>query len=295
MMSVSVIYWWYFLCAVAGFNVLAWFLSAVALKRRSHLWTPEEYSTRRALLFLSAVYVFGCAFRSAFPVYDIPRICVIDSWLSCVMIGRAVATVAEMSFVAQWALMLREISRATGSVIGKFSSAALVPLIAIAETCSWYSVLTTSNIGHVAEESIWGFAVALLVVSVATMLPRCTAARRSLLVACCVAGSIYVAYMFLVDVPMYWSRWIAQDIDGRHILSVAQGAHDASVHWVVSHRWQDWKNEVVWMSLYFSVAVWISLALVHTPAHETRLVIGQRRRTPARISLGLRAMAEPRI
>ncbi|HXC39286.1 MAG TPA: hypothetical protein VN667_10095, partial [Burkholderiales bacterium] len=34
---------------------------------------------------------------------------------------------------------------------------------------------------------------------------------------------------------------------------------------VVSHRWSDWKSEVTWMSLYFSVAVWLSIALVHAP------------------------------
>jgi hypothetical protein len=278
MMSGSVISWWYFLGAVAVFNITALFLSAVALKRRSDAWSPKEYSTRRALLLLSAVYVFGCAFRSAFPVYDIPRIGVVDSWLSSVMVGRTVATAAELCFVAQWALMLREISRAAGSVVGTITSAALVPLIAIAETCSWYSVLTTSNIGHVAEESIWGLSVALLVVSLATILPRSTAARRPLLLACCVAGSIYVAYMFLVDVPMYWSRWIADEVSGRHYMSIAQGAHDASVRWVVSHRWQDWKNEVVWMSLYFSVAVWISMALVHVPGPDMQIAAGQRGR-----------------
>jgi hypothetical protein len=287
MMSGGVIYWWYFLCAVAGFNVLALILSVRAFRRRSHIWSPEEYSTRRALLFLSAIYVFGCAFRSAFPVYDIPRICVVDSWLSTVIVGRAVATIAEMCFVAQWALLLREISRAAASALGKITSAILVPLIAIAETCSWYSVLTTSNIGHVAEESIWGICVALLVVSVVTILPRCTAARRSVLLACCVAGSIYVAYMFLVDVPLYWTRWIADEIGGRHALSLAQGVHDASVRWVVSHRWQDWKNEVVWMSLYFSVAVWISIALVHAPAAEMRIATGQRRRLASMAPLNL--------
>jgi hypothetical protein len=285
MMSVSVISWRYFLCAAAAFNILVLFLSAIALKRRSDTWSPKEYSTRRALFFLSAVYVFGCAFRSAFPVYDIPRIGVVDSWLSSVMVGRAVATVAELCFVAQWALMLREISRAAGSVLGTIASLALVPLIAIAETCSWYSVLTTSNIGHVAEESIWGLSVALLVVSLAAILPRCTAARRPVLLACCIAGSIYVAYMFLVDVPMYWSRWIADEVGGRHYMSLVQGAHDASARWVVSHRWQDWKNEVVWMSLYFSVAVWISIALVHAPALEAQVAAGRHKRLPSILPL----------
>jgi hypothetical protein len=44
---------------------------------------------------------------------------------------------------------------------------------------------------------------------------------------------------------------------------------------VVSHRWQDWQNEVAWMSLYFSVAVWLSIALVHAP-------VPARARGPAR-------------
>jgi hypothetical protein len=295
MMSVSVITWWYFLCAVAAFNIPLLIASAIAFRRRSHVLSPEAYSTRRWLLLLSAVYVFGCAYRSVFLVYDVPRICIVDSWLSSVMVGRTVATIAEMCFVAQWALMLRETSRAAGSVVGNITALALVPLIAIAETCSWYSVLTTSNIGHVAEESIWGFCVVLLVASLASIRPRSPAARRPLLLACCVVGSIYVAYMFLVDVPMYWSRWIADELGGRNYLSIAQGVHDVSARWVMSHRWQDWRNEVVWMSMYFSVAVWISIALVHAPVPETPVAAVQRKRVTSLGPLGIGPMADRRI
>ena len=53
-------------------------------------------------------------------------------------------------------------------------------------------------------------------------------------------------------------------------MSLAQGAADISGRWVVSHRWEDWRSEVTWMSLYFSVAVWISIALVHVPAPRPR-------------------------
>jgi hypothetical protein len=275
-MSVSVVSWWYFLCAVAAFNIPLLFVSAITLKRRVHGLSPEAYALRRWQLLLSAAYVFGCAFRSVYPVYDVPRICVVDSWLSSVLIGRSVATVAELCFVAQWALMLRETSRATSSVVGNVTSLALLPLIALAETCSWYSVLTTSNIGHVAEESIWGLCVGLLVASLFAIRARSAANRRPLLLACCVVGSIYVGYMFLVDVPMYWSRWIADELSGRSYMSIAQGAHDVSVHWVVSHRWQEWRNEVVWMSLYFSVAVWISIALVHAPVPESPIAASER-------------------
>src|SRR5258705_6634476 len=111
--------------------------------------------------------------------------------------------------------MLREISRATGSGVGSVTAKVVVPLIAIAEACSWYSVLTTSNLGHVLEESIWGLSAALLVVSLAAIWPRCGRARRPLLAAWCATGIAYVAFMFLVDVPMYWSRWLADEASGR--------------------------------------------------------------------------------
>jgi hypothetical protein len=272
---------------------MAWSLSAVALNRRQPLMSAEAYNARRLQLLLSAVYVFGCAFRSVLPVYDVPRICLFNSSLSSVIVGRSVATLAELCFVGQWALLLRETSRATGSAIGRLISFTLVPLIAVAETCSWYSVLTTSNLGHTAEESIWGLTAALLVVSVIVILPRSAPGRRSVLLAWCAAGMAYVAFMFLVDVPMYWSRWLADEAVGRHYMSIAQGALDISQHRVVSYRWQDWQNEIAWMSLYFSVAVWISISLIHAPASEPKAA-GERKLLRAGLSLGIPNLAKRR-
>jgi hypothetical protein len=274
----SVTSWWYFLCVVAALNLSAWVWSSAALERRRAAMPREAFAVRRTLLVFSALYVAGCAYRSVFLVYDVPRICLFDTWFSSVIVGRSVATVAELAFVAQWALMLRESSRVTGSVLGRAVSIALVPLIAVAETCSWYSVLTTSNLGHVAEETIWGLAVALLVASVVALLPRSSPARRPVLVVWCVAGLAYVAFMFTVDVPMYWSRWIADEAVGRHYMTIAQGLLDTSQRRVVSHRWEDWKNEVAWMSLYFSVAVWISISLIHAPALNAGVAV---KRKPA--------------
>lgn len=265
MMSEGVVFWWSSLCAVGALNILAWSMSAVALNRRRPIMAPDTYAVRRLQLQLSAIYVFGCAFRSVVPVFDVPRICLFNSWVSSVVVGRSVATCAELCFVAQWAVMLRETSRSTGSAVGRFASLAVVPLIAVAEICSWYSVLSTSNLGHVAEESIWGLSAALLVISMITIWPRCTASLRPVLLAWCIAGAAYVAFMFLVDVPTYWSRWLASEASGGHYLSMVQGAHDVAHRRVVSYRWEDWRSEMVWMSLYFSVAVWLSIALIHAP------------------------------
>jgi hypothetical protein len=210
--------------------------------------------------------VLGCAYRSVFPVFDVQRLCLFDSWLSSVIVGRSVATFAELCFAAQWALFLRGMAQATGSAGGIRVSRMIVPMIVVAEICSWYAVLTTSNLGHVFEESIWGLSALLLVASFAAVWPRCSRELRTLLALACMIGLGYVAYMFQVDVPMYWARWMHDEYHGRQYFSVAQGLADASGRWVVSHRWADWESEFVWMSLYFSVAVWLSIGLMHVPA-----------------------------
>ena len=71
--------------------------------------------------------------------------------------------------------------------------------------------------------------------------------------------------MGLVDVPMYWARWVADEGLGRSYLPVLQGVVDVSQRWVVSHDWAKWRSEVVWMTAYFSVAVWFSVSLALAP------------------------------
>jgi hypothetical protein len=278
MMSVSVISWWSMLCVVSALNVGLWSLAAVSLARRRLPMSSDTYALRRLQLMLSAVYVFGCAFRAAVPVYDIPRICMIDSWVSNVMLGRSVATVAELCFVAQWVLMLRQAARATRSRFAAAASLTVLPLIVLAEICSWYSVLTTSNLGHIAEESIWGLSAGLMVASMVVIVPQFTLTLRRLFNVACIVGIAYVTYMFLVDVPLYWSRWMLDERGVHHYLSIAQGLVDVRSRWIVSYSWADWKNEVIWKSLYFSVAVWLSILLVHAPIARIRPVAETRRR-----------------
>jgi hypothetical protein len=269
-MSVGVSSWWACLCGVGCLNVLAWALTAATLRRRRSGMSLETYAACRVQLVLSAAYVFGCAFRSALPVYDIPRVCLVNIWLSSVIVGRTVATIAELCFVAQWALMLHLVADATGSLFTRRVALLIVPLIAIAELCSWYAVLTTTNLGHVGEESIWGVSAALMMVGMICALPRSPERLRPLILCSCVAGLVYVTYMFGVDVPRYWVRWSAEQASGHHTLSLLQGMLDVSERRVVSYRWQTWQGEITWMTLYFSVAVWISISLIHVAARQAR-------------------------
>lgn len=263
--------WWALLRGVAAFNVLAWLVAASWIWRMRTSVPADVQRHRRWQLALSAGYVFGCAWRCLLPVYDVPRLVLVDSFWSSVIVGRSVATVAELCFAAQWALLLRAASHGAGSAAGLAVSRTVLPLIAVAELFSWYSVLTTSNAGHVVEETLWGLGAALLAASLALVWPQVDRAHRPLLALWASAALLYAVYMFGVDVPMYWTRWLADADSGRATLGVVEGFVDASTRWVVSHHWEDWRGEVVWMTAYFSLGVWTSIALVSTPALRGRL------------------------
>jgi len=264
---VETLTWWAVLSTVALANVLAWALSVRVLRPRLSLSSNDTFDRdfRRLQLLLSAGYVAGCAWRSVLPVFDVPRLVLVDSWLSSVIVGRSVATVAELCFAAQWALLLRAMAQWGHSPAVRFVSRLIVPLIVAAEICSWHAVLTTANLGHVIEESLWGLCAVLVVAGLLWTLPRLHGRLRLFALGCSAAGLAYALYMFGVDVPMYWARWLADEAQGRVYLGLAQGVADASSRWVVSHDWAHWRSEVVWMSAYFSVAVWFSIGLAHAP------------------------------
>ncbi len=260
--SRAVVWWHAMLCAIAALNVVVWSLSAFAVTHAQAVNHAAAAASHLQLL-LCAAYVFGCAFRSVLPVYDIPRVVLVDSPLSSVIIGRSVATVAELCFAAQWALILHRMALLSDSLPVRTASLVIVPLIVVAEGCSWYAVLTTAQRAHALENSIWGISAALVVASLLVVEPHRVAGLYLPMIAWCVGGAAYVAFIFLFDVPAYWSRWRADRTNGHHDLSIAQGVIDAWRRRVVSHRWELWKNEILWMSLYFTLGVWSSISLVY--------------------------------
>jgi len=248
--------WHALLRANAALSLALLFATADAIAHHHHA------DDGRLQLALSALYVFGCVFRSLLPVYDGPRIVLVDSPLSSVMLGRSVATVAELCFASQWALMLHTVTWLGGSLFGQAVSLAIVPLIVLAEVCSWYAVLTTRQRGHAIENSIWGLCAVLIVAGLLVIGPDRTANLYLPTIAWCIGGTAYVAFIFFVDVPMYWARWRIDEASGRPYLRVTEGVIDLCRRRIVSCRWEDWKSEMLWMSLYFTLGVWSSLSLV---------------------------------
>jgi hypothetical protein len=262
--------WWAALSAVSLLNLVAWAWSARAYLRRRGSDTWHLHAARWPHLVLSAVYVLVCGFRSLLPRADVQRIVLYDSWLSSVFVGRSVATVAELCFAAQWALILHELASSRRQTYGMYLARAVVPMIVVAEIFSWYAVLSTSYLGNTLEQSIWTGTVALMTYSLWMLAREAEGPLRSFLRGGIVVSVGFVVFMCAVDVRMYLTRFLADEASGRRYLALSEGLHDVSTRWVVTHAYADWQQEMAWMALYFSIAVWISIALLHAPRFTAR-------------------------
>jgi hypothetical protein len=252
--------WWGLLTLVSFANITVWFV----LYGRLHgepAASLGSISSNQLMLLLSAAYVFGCAFRSFLPRADVQRICLFDTWLSSVVVGRTVATVAEIAFVVQWSLLLHRLGSMAGADTAVNAAWVIVPLIVIAEVFSWHAVLTRNYLLNAIENSLWAVAFFIIGIGLCRLLPEFDGALR-LIFAVAIAGIAgFLAFLMTVDVPMYLKRWRTGAADGDKPLSPLAGLRDVSTRWVVTHDLAAWKDEIPWMSLYFSGAVWSSLAL----------------------------------
>jgi hypothetical protein len=247
------------LALVSGANIAGWFfLYSYLQDARTGVGSS---SGLQLMLFLSAAYVFGCAFRSFLPRADVQRICLFDTWLSSVTVGRSVATVAEVAFAAQWAIILHQLGTMTGADTVVSIAWTIVPLILIAECFSWHAVLTKRFLGNAIENSIWAVSFLLVGIGLCRLLPEFEGPLRVALVIGVAGTAAYLVFLVAVDVPMYLARWQVDIRASIAPLGLREGLRDASVRRVVTHDIAEWKDEMAWMSLYFSGAVWASLAL----------------------------------
>jgi hypothetical protein len=262
--SNPVSWWWAMLTLVSGVNIAAWFLMYRELRGSS---VPGM----EIMLVLSAAYVFGCAFRSFLPRADVQRICLFDTWLSSVVVGRSVATIAEVCFAGQWAMILYQLGTISGSETAVTAAWVIVPLILIAECFSWYAVVTTYYLGNAIENSIWAVAFFIAGLGVCRLVPDFHGGLRVILASSVVGIAVYLVFLMTVDVPMYLKRWRADIAGGNRTLSPLEGLRDVSTRWIVTYDLAEWREEIVWMSLYFSAAVWSSLGLCVLYAVEGRI------------------------
>ena len=289
--------WWGFLLTVSAVNVAA----LLRLRARFSAGRGDKPAAiwLEPLFLLCAVYVLGCAFRSVLPRADVQRICLFDTWLSSVMVGRSVATVAELCFAAQWAIVLYALGKVANSDTAKNIAKTIVPTILVAEICSWSAVITTNFLGNVLENSLWTITFLLIGIALSRLVPRFRGPAQFAIAAAAAGIAAYVVFMATVDVPMYFGRWQADLASGKDYLGFFTGLHDVATRWIVTHDIAPWRDEIAWMSLYFSTAVWGSLALAGfglvkhlLPRYRVRAPLARATRRP--VAVRVKVFLRPR-
>lgn len=240
---------------IAVLNILIWVLTCAPLALQSGLL--------RFQVALSGIYVAVCAFRSWLPRVDLERYCLVDSPLSSMFVGRSAATIAEVAFAAQVAICLHQVGSMAGLSWVKTVSYGVVPALALAQCFCWYSVLTLNHLGHAIEQTLWTTTMAVVGVSLAASGPSLTGPMQWVAYAGAAIAFAFVAFMAMVDVPMYLRRWREGRARGATYLSLRAGLRDAIHRRIAVRDWNRWKPEVAWLTGYFSVAVWLSVAIVH--------------------------------
>ena len=270
--SAGVLSWWVGMSILGLCNVVLWVFAYQKLAARQASLLGDMWTYRRHQWLLAGIYTLGCASRSVVIRSDVKRYSMFDSWITNVMVGRSIATIAEVCFVVQWALLLHLLAKRSSTKSARRLSWVLVPLIVIAEVASWYAVLTTNRLGNVIEESLWTITAGLFLLGLGLCYQKVDAAVQKYLKLGFVALVAYIIFMITIDVPNYYSLWVAAEQQQQVYLTIQQGLQDIQ-NYKVTGRWDDWRYEMVWMSLYFSLAVWMSIAMIFWPkfaAEKTR-------------------------
>ncbi len=247
--------WWQLISAISVANILLWSFAAWGLRWESDVYRYEQ-------LALSGFFVAACAFRSFLPRVDLERMCLWDVPLSSIVLGRTVATVAELCFTWQCMLLLFRLSALSGSpTIGDIGLVVL-PVIVVAELACWFAVATLNHIWHAVEELLWTIMVGLMAAALVLYWRHTTGALPMLVPIGLIACAGTAVLILTVDIPLYIMRWRIGKRSGLRYLRVLEGLKDAVIRRRVTERHDDWRNEVLWMSLYFSAGVWVSLGII---------------------------------
>ena len=246
--------WWKFLCLIALFNMGIW------------LWviTVQESVDSNFYIqaLLSGVYVTVCAFRSFFPRIDLERYCLHDSPWSSVALGRACATIAEICFSIQCAIIIFNISQAINSQIVEYVSYSIVPIIVLAQLFCWHATLTLNHFWHSMEEFAWVIMLVLISGCFIAGFFLLSAEYQVLMVIGLISCLASIWVMLFIDIPMYLSRTNEREKRGHRLLSVKDGIKDAVLRRVHTNDWAIWKKEVLWITSYFTIGVWLSISMV---------------------------------
>jgi hypothetical protein len=249
--------WWRALCVLGVSNVCLWLA----------IWyfgsNSDPYCAIQ--LALSGVYVFVCAYRSIFPRVDLERLVVVDSTLSNIFLGRSAATIAEICFGIQLGLLVHQLGDYAGLPWVQHAAWVITLCTVIAQAFCWHSILTLNHITQAVESLLWAAGFSWMAALLAIIAMDTSGVVHILAIVGALGSAAFVTYAVTIDIPLYLRRFRRGREGGQQYLSITQGARDAWDRREISHSWDRWRDDALWLTPYFSVGAWFSMALIFLP------------------------------
>eukprot|EP00039_Didymoeca_costata_P004689 m.75551 g.75551 ORF g.75551 m.75551 type:complete len:336 (+) comp12507_c0_seq1:116-1123(+) len=278
--------WYVGMCGVSLLNVL---LLATAI-----VWLTPTTSYEKTMKWLAVPWVWECAYRSFFPSLYLQRFVFWNTWLNSIIVDRTFACIGELCWTAQFSFALQHIDKQQsnnkgGTVWIQNSAWAAILVYVAAECVSYYNVATTNELYCALEVILDG--LAFLCMAPASIYLSVVLSRRqsdkkpsqniqasnsittsSGLLFCYVNSVlciVYPIYNIVVDVPMYMTRYHQDQQMHKQYLPFGEGIVQAATRRIQTHRLEDWNQDMLWMTLYFSLGAWSALILMFAPKLKT--------------------------
>jgi len=141
-----------------------------------------------------------------------------------------------------------------------------VPIfMVVAQVFCWHSVLTLNHITQAVESMLWAAGFSWMAALLGIIALGSSGWVNSLALFGALCAMFFVLFVLGVDVPMYWRRYRHGRARGQAYMRVDQGVHDARHRRVPSGSWSAWKADALWLTPYFSLGVWVSIAMTCVP------------------------------
>ena len=196
------------------------------------LWNKKRNKKRNKKLdYLAGLYIGVNAYRSTFPVIHSTNTCLIA--YSSPFVERSLSTIAELAFIIQLTQWFQ------------LENDYIIKLICAAEISCWLGIITGNQYWHVFEESIWCYCAIFLLIQLRYNRTKLIKFKK-ILTTNILYG--YISYMIIYDIPLYITN---PNVEKKQILLCENISTDFTV----------WKPYLIWMTGYFTMGSWVSLAL----------------------------------
>ena len=258
-------------------NINAWseFMTGVAVLNIClilYVLTNVKTNFEMKLYILAFIFVLVNSIRSIWLRTDSTRICIFDTIMSSPLLGRTMTTISELAFVALIVLVFKQVvKRGNHDPVLDMMLNAILVIILIAEVFCWSGCLSTNTFWNMLEESSWTLSsIILTIVIVLVLRNEKNKTIKRLLYIGIVATIIYEIFMIKVDVPMYAKRANNPDKEVQK-MTLFEKIMDMFKCKRISNSNKDWNQEIPWMTGYFTMGSWLTIALVNWYTNNRRL------------------------